>query len=142
MRLVPMPLPSSTNALQAQTMPTKSWWLSNGSDGHILTMPSLIHSISLSDFSQQQATSSIVVMTGWRHNHHHIHNTCTRCSTTHTLDVETPTMVCGWKQVVRQQGANTRCALWPQSTPWLSTKDTDCDECWQSGMDDNHTNAL
>ena len=37
---------------------------------------------------------------------------------------------------------NEPCALWTQSTPWLSMKDTDCDECWQSGMDDNHTNAL
>ena len=60
----------------------------------------------------------------------------------HTFDDETPTMVGWWKQVVWQQGGYTRCALCTQTTPWLSTKNTDCDECEQSGMDENHTNAL
>ena len=41
LRLVPMPLPSFTNASRAQIMPSKSLVLSNGSDGDILMMPSL-----------------------------------------------------------------------------------------------------
>ena len=34
------------------------------------------------------------------------------------------------------------CALCTQTTPWLSTKNTDCRECEQSGMDEGETNAL
>ena len=71
MRLMPMALPSSTDAFQTQTMLTKSVVLSKGSDGHVLTMPSLKDSKSMSLFSQQQATSSTLGMTGLRHNHHH-----------------------------------------------------------------------
>ena len=37
---------------------------------------------------------------------------------------------------------NMRCALCTQTTPWFSMKNTHCDECEQSGMDENHTNAL
>ena len=37
----------------------------------IVMMPSLKDSKSMSLFSQQQATSSILVMTGWRHNQQH-----------------------------------------------------------------------
>ena len=115
MRLVPMLLHSSTNTLQAQTMPTKSWRLSNGSDGHILTMPSLIHSISLSDFSQQQATSSIVVMTGWRHNHRHIHNMWDKVlNDTHLMLKHTPWLVDGNKWCDNKvQTPDVHCALKP-----------------------------
>ena len=84
MRLVPMPLPSSTNAFQTQTMLSRLLVLSNGSDGHTLTMPSLKDSRGSRDSSQEQATSSILVMTGLRHNQRH-HNMWTRCSTTHTM---------------------------------------------------------
>ena len=41
MRLVPMALPFSTDASRAPIMLNRSLQLSNGSDGHILTMPSL-----------------------------------------------------------------------------------------------------
>ena len=71
MRLVPMALPSSTDAFQTQTMFSKSLVLSNGSDRHILMMPSLNDSRGMSLFSQQQTTPSFVVMRGWRHNQHH-----------------------------------------------------------------------
>ena len=66
-----------------QTMLSRSLVLSNGSDGHILMMPSLKDSRGSRDSSQEEATSSIMVMTGLRHNQHR-HNTWTRCSTTHT----------------------------------------------------------
>ena len=51
-------------------------------------------------------------------------------------------MVGRWKQVVWQQGGYTTCASCTQTIPWISVKNTDCDECEQSGMDENHTNAL
>ena len=45
----------------------------------------LIHLTHVSLFSQHQATSSIMVMTGLKHNQRqHQHNTWTMCSTTHT----------------------------------------------------------
>ena len=54
-----MPLPSSTDAFQTQTILTKSLVLSNGSDGRILLMPCHKDTKSMSLFSQQQATSSL-----------------------------------------------------------------------------------
>ena len=74
MRLVSMALPSSTNASHPQTMPTKSLRLSNDSDGHFPMMPSLTDSRSMNDSSQEQATSSIVVMKGSRQNQHCLHD--------------------------------------------------------------------
>ena len=59
------------DASHAQTMLSRSLVLSNGSDGHILMMPCLKDSKSMSLFSQQQAIPSMMVMTGLRHNQHH-----------------------------------------------------------------------
>ena len=69
---------------QVQIMLSRSLQLSNGSDGHILMMPSLKDSRSSRDSSQEEAASSLVVMTGWRHSHHHHRDTQMDCSTTRT----------------------------------------------------------
>ena len=74
MRLVSMALPSSTNASHPQTMLTKSLRLSSDSDGHSLIMPSLTDSRGMNDSSQEQATSSTVVMKGLRLNQHRLHD--------------------------------------------------------------------
>ena len=79
MRLVSMALLSSTNASHAQTTPNKSLRLSSDSDGHSLMMPSLTDSRSMNDSSQEQATSSIVVMKGLRHNQHCLHDSQMDC---------------------------------------------------------------
>ena len=79
MRLVPMALPSSTNASHPQTMLTKSLWFSSDSDGHSLMMPALMNSRSVNDSSQEQATSSIVVMKGLRHNQQCLHKAQINC---------------------------------------------------------------
>ena len=84
MRLVPMAPPFSTDASRAQTTLSRSLQPSNGSDGHILMMPSLKDSRGSRDSSQEEAASFHVAMTGWRHNQHH-HNTWTRYSTTHLM---------------------------------------------------------
>ena len=87
-RLVPMVLPSSTNTFQTQTMLSRSLVLSKGSDGHVLMMSCLKDSKSMSLFSQQQATSSILVMTDLRHNQHHMDKVLNNA-----LDDETATVV-------------------------------------------------
>ena len=104
------------------------------------TMPQGLKNMNF--FSQQEATASILAMTGLRHNHHHHHhNTWTKVLNDTNLMMK-HTMVGGRKQVVWQQRGYTQCALCTQTTPWFSTKNTDCRECEQSGMDENHTNAL
>ena len=84
MRLVPMPLPFSTDAFQTQTMLSRSLQLSNGSDGHLLMMPSLKDSKGSRVSSQEEAASFHVVMTGWIHNQHHCRDMQMDCSTTRT----------------------------------------------------------
>ena len=85
---MPMALPSSTNTFQTQTMLSRSLVLSKGSDGHVLMMSCLKDSKSMSLFSQQQATSSILVMTDLRHNQHHMDKVLNNA-----LDDETATVV-------------------------------------------------
>ena len=90
----------------------------------------------MSIFSQQQAASTTLVMTGLRHNQpaspQHVDKVLNN-----TLD-ETPTIVGGYKQ----QGGHMRCVLCTQTTSQFSKSNTQCDKCEESGMDDNHTNAL
>ena len=93
MRLVPMPLPFSTDASRAQTMPNKSLQLSNGSDGHILMMPSLKDS---KRFEPLLTTTGHIINLG--DDRLDIQPTSSpqhvdKVLNTRTLDEETPTMV-------------------------------------------------
>ena len=56
-------------------------------------MPSLNDSNGKSLFSQEEATSFHVVMTGWRHNQHHRRDTQMDCSTTHLMFKYPPFLV-------------------------------------------------
>ena len=127
------------NAFQTEIMLTKSLQLSNGSDEHIMMMPCLNDSRSMSLFSQQ-ATSSTLVMTGWRHNQHHHRDTQMDCSTTrtscssihHSWWTQTSGVTTMWKHAMCIVHSNQSIVLNEQH----------CDECEQSGMNENHKKAL
>ena len=94
MRLVPMALPfSTTNAFSTQTTLTKSLVLSNSSYGHILIMPSLKDSKSMSLFSHKQANFGDDRLETQPTLPLHID----KVLNDNTLDDETPTMVGGYK---------------------------------------------
>ena len=104
------------------TMLSRSLQLSNGSDGHILMMPSFKDSRSSRVSSQQEAASFLVVMTGWRHNQHHHRDTqmdcsttCTSCSSTHhSWWTQTSGVTTRWKHAVCIVHSNNSMALYEE----------------------------